>query len=164
MNPNEYSVKEILIIIMVAVIFLLVGNLFVIIRGDKINILYSISELLIGLTLARTHLKRMQREPIKCSIYLKNKSIYIYTTMYLLLLCYIDWNLFLSDYSSFGFKLILGGFLFYNGFKDIQTRKSWFYGGSITNNQALISGIIVILISLLILFALPLSSFFGGVN
>ncbi len=151
-NPNKYTFKELMIILGVALFFFIIGNITAIIGNEEINWLFVIIEVAIGAGIARAIVKKMQKEPLKVNVLISNYAILIYAFFYILVYSLIWFDFFFIDYPSFTFLIIVGGAMLYKGLKDIQTKKSWEWGGQVTKKQAVIGGIALIITSLILLF------------
>ena len=136
----------------ISILLIIIVNWRYLFGDEKFNVLSTILTLFIGLSLGNQIFKP-QKMPKNSSKLLTNFAIGVYTIIYLLFAGIIDFNFYFTNYSLFSFKILFGVFLFYNGFKAIQTRKAWNRGGQLNKSQSVFSGTLSIIFSIIILFA-----------
>ena len=111
-------------------------------------------------------LKEQKAKSKEKRIFLRELAIWIYFVLYLIIALFVDYNLLNKEFIlDFLLKnVFIGGFMFLQGLFGIQTKKAWLGGFPLTKKASVIYAIIAVLFSLIILFARPLISIFGGMS
>src|SRR3989344_8570701 len=157
---NKLVGKEYLVPIVITLLF--ISPAFFVDNGSKFW--YFIISSLTGLGLGRNlifWLKTENRNQKTEKKFLSNFAIGIYIYIYIFVAFFIDYNLIKENFIlPFLLKNIFIGciWFFYSGLKGIQTKQLWQRGFPLTKKASVIYGILMVIFSLIILFARPLIS------
>ena len=159
-NARDIFFKSIL-----AIALILFINWPILFYDKELNILYLLFGFCLGWAIGKDILyyRRKKawwegRDSYPVNPFFSFYAIFIYIFIFVIL----DYNILISNFSSFAFKVLLSTLFLYDGLIDLRTKKAYFYGGKVTRKQAVFYGIISIVVSLIILFVSFLNP--GGIK
>lgn len=156
MESTKQNGKESTLSIIITIILILLVLIPTIMRNEKINFLYLF---LIGLICWSIGKRiKSKKENIKkakyTNIFLNNFAVSVYILLYLIVSLIVDFDILKVSLVNFYLKMLVGVYVFlYMGLIAIKEKKIIYWNSPIYGKEAIITGLIYIIISLIIIFS-----------